>query len=1262
MKKAILLLVSSLAFLPELMAQATVGQVYLRTGGTGYCNVIGASSATPIVVTVSAIGDCKDNTGALLTTGSRVSVQDVEGNLAANSYAGGDTSYAHLCRTVRAVSGNTFQLWDCDNANPIAGSGTYTGGGRVGHATRHTVNNAAYLAILQDPSRATASNPMYGAMQNRSAAHVAQAAAWGRGRQGPEAFAATVASAIRCRVDSNAGACAAARYDLQQVDQATITACDENYNRCGIGDRDADYGRQSSGNIGKAALLMVDAPSSALDATDKAKLADFLLGDKSHTVGGIGATGVTPTVRPWKLLRAVGASTVDISHGTVSWSSGSTNLTGSGTHWNTVGTFVDGHSEKIDVGDIVEVNALQYGTELCKVVAVVSDTSVTCSWPASATWTGVRYAVAPPWQAGDTGAAYTWSRFPPQYKNPNWSARLPNQTTESDTLNNLTHAGFEGSVQVGLATCLWTARGCAFAAHHWDVSYDLSLKEQMSIQGLDALNSTSTAYNGWRVNRVQLRLLWLAKNWLTPGESSLCAVLGAFCASGARSVTHTSTQHPGNGRLFFPQGEQYAGFSWDANRARPALYSSLLLGESDPDVKAFWDVAKNRMSTFNSSFPTNYVDEWYEGYDPDVVTATPSLVSPGPAGTGRAACAAIWGASNCVNFAEGPIEYNGLTSRSGWGTTDEAVRFVAASGPGLGNSKSRCIDHCGENAPSSLIVLKASKCLICNDNNDLYGDTYEQRGGLYLNGTANSPAFPLYTYAPVFSPWRFASSTAGAMRSVLTSFYKAAGNASYVERAIVHFPGSRIIIDWARMAQSSPGEQFQYHHFGLNGCGTAASSSCLSASIGVNGSFAADHGTAGVVGGFKGLRGLAVRVTSTGPDDFSFGGQNGTTGRVKLCPDSGSGCSVSQSTSEWVSAFGLTDGGTTTPPTVTEITNGALGGVQVTHGGQTAAALFTAGGSTVTSGSFTLSAAARFAVMGVAAGSYTVSGASCASTNVVATEHVLECTTAGAATVSFSQVGLPINIETTTPLPSGSAGISYSQSLAASGGTPAYTWDLASGSFAACGLTLSSAGVLSGATPLSGTCGATVRVTDSVGAIDTQALSVTIAGAAALAITTASLPSATVGVSYTASLAATGGTAPYAWAVSSGALCAGLALSSGGNITGTPSGTPGTCAFTGRVTDAALTVATRALSITLTSSATKNITFRFRRPSVLAADTLRIEYGATTGLGTSQDVACSVACSVTISRPSGAFSYRFRWLSGASPVSSVSRTRSITIP
>lgn len=55
-----------------------------------------------------------------------------------------------------------------------------------------------------------------------------------------------------------------------------------------------------------------------------------------------------------------------------------------------------------------------------------------------------------------------------------------------------------------------------------------------------------------------------------------------------------------------------------------------------------------------------------------------------------------------------------------------------------------------------------------------------------------------------------------------------------------------------------------------------------------------------------------------------------------------------------------------------------------------------------------------------------------------------------------------------------------------------------------------------------------------------------------LTITTASLPAATAGVSYSTVLVATGGSAPYVWTVSPGVLPSGLSLAPDGTLLGTP--------------------------------------------------------------------------------------------------------------
>jgi hypothetical protein len=93
-----------------------------------------------------------------------------------------------------------------------------------------------------------------------------------------------------------------------------------------------------------------------------------------------------------------------------------------------------------------------------------------------------------------------------------------------------------------------------------------------------------------------------------------------------------------------------------------------------------------------------------------------------------------------------------------------------------------------------------------------------------------------------------------------------------------------------------------------------------------------------------------------------------------------------------------------------------------------------------------------------------------------------------------------------------------------------------------------------------------------------------------LVITTASLPSGTVSTTYTTTLAASGGTAPYTWSLAGGALPPGLTLGSSGAITGTPT-TAGTSNFTVRATDAGIPAqtTTRLLGLTINSAGTSGL-------------------------------------------------------------------------
>ena len=189
------------------------------------------------------------------------------------------------------------------------------------------------------------------------------------------------------------------------------------------------------------------------------------------------------------------------------------------------------------------------------------------------------------------------------------------------------------------------------------------------------------------------------------------------------------------------------------------------------------------------------------------------------------------------------------------------------------------------------------------------------------------------------------------------------------------------------------------------------------------------------------------------------------------------------------------------------------------------------------------------------------------------------------ATANFTlTIAAAAQITITLPqLPSGTLGIAYSQMFNASGGAAPYTWSISSGALPA-GLSLSTAGVLSGTPTATGSFTFTVAVSDSSSPALTATASYTVVIAAGpVAITPPSLVPGQVGVTYSQTLVAAGGTAPYSWTVASGSLPAGLTLSTAGVLSGTPT-TAGTFTFTATVTDSsspAQTATTGSLSVTI---------------------------------------------------------------------------------
>ena len=162
--------------------------------------------------------------------------------------------------------------------------------------------------------------------------------------------------------------------------------------------------------------------------------------------------------------------------------------------------------------------------------------------------------------------------------------------------------------------------------------------------------------------------------------------------------------------------------------------------------------------------------------------------------------------------------------------------------------------------------------------------------------------------------------------------------------------------------------------------------------------------------------------------------------------------------------------------------------------------------------------------------------------------------------ISFSVLGI-----TTSSLPSGSTTANYAQTVNATGGTPPYSF---AGLGIPSGLTLSTAGVLSGQPTTTGTFSLTVGVSDAAGLTSTSSFILVVTGATSpLAVPGGALTDASVSVLYTTNLSATGGSPPYTWTLVGGALPdGGFTVPSSGTVTGTPK-TPGASTFTAQVTD-----------------------------------------------------------------------------------------------
>ena len=152
---------------------------------------------------------------------------------------------------------------------------------------------------------------------------------------------------------------------------------------------------------------------------------------------------------------------------------------------------------------------------------------------------------------------------------------------------------------------------------------------------------------------------------------------------------------------------------------------------------------------------------------------------------------------------------------------------------------------------------------------------------------------------------------------------------------------------------------------------------------------------------------------------------------------------------------------------------------------------------------------------------------------------------------------------TTASLPAGTYGAAYSSTVAASSGTAPLTFN-ATGLPA--GLSMFASGVISGTPTSAGSFTAAVTVTDAQGRTAATSLGLSVAFPTIVVVPN-TVPPAQVGTQYSQAISASGAIGPYSYALTDGALPAGLSMSSAGVLSGTPTA-GGTFNFTVRATDA----------------------------------------------------------------------------------------------
>lgn len=209
-----------------------------------------------------------------------------------------------------------------------------------------------------------------------------------------------------------------------------------------------------------------------------------------------------------------------------------------------------------------------------------------------------------------------------------------------------------------------------------------------------------------------------------------------------------------------------------------------------------------------------------------------------------------------------------------------------------------------------------------------------------------------------------------------------------------------------------------------------------------------------------------------------------------------------------------------------------------------------------------------------------ITGSPTAAGSFTFTAQVTDANNTSASRQFTVTIAPQLTISSVSPLAAGQVNVAYNFTFTATGGLGGNVWTLNSGSLPN-GLSLNSAGTLSGIPTVAGSFTFNVKVADTSGFFQTRDFSVTINPPTLLITTASPILSGQATVPYSVTFTSTGGAGGNVWSVFSGSLPSGLTLSPAGVLSGTPT-VDGAFTFSVRVTDSASSTDTRSIAMTVT--------------------------------------------------------------------------------